>query len=193
MIHKILGSSNQVNIVKYVAYILDAIGNSASHLWRDDSVLGFPSQQETCQKTSVYIQQKLLPWACLKIKECTESWPWILGDLSGHGWNGGREWHFKWCWSHGSAGQCELLSGRVCSARSSRHEYCTTYSTNSSSICTGVYFDLYLFSLILVLFTVTPNLHISWLFINILQDLSDIMLYLKDACFHFVCKYQSYQ
>lgn len=70
---------------------------------------------------SVYNHRKILPWACLKIKECTESWPWILGDLSGHGWNGGREWHFNRCWSCGSTGQCELLGARVSTPRSSCH------------------------------------------------------------------------
>lgn len=96
------------------------------------------------ENQSVYIQRKILPWACLKIKECTESWPWILGDLSGHGWNGGREWHFERCWSHGSAGQCKLLGGRVCCTRSCCHEHCSTHITNTGSICTGVYFVYFL-------------------------------------------------
>lgn len=34
----------------YVAFVSNAIGNSASRLWRDDSVLGFTSQHETCQR-----------------------------------------------------------------------------------------------------------------------------------------------
>ncbi|CAB3236343.1 unnamed protein product [Arctia plantaginis] len=61
---------------------------------------------------------------------------YVTGDLSGHGWNGGREWHKRF-WSHGSAGQCKLFGCRDCTPRRGCHQYCATHIANTSSFCTG--------------------------------------------------------
>lgn len=70
----------------------------------------------------------------------------ILGDLSGHGRNGGGERHVRRCRRYGSHDECWCLYWRRNSTCCYQHR--AAYLTRPSAISSGVYFDsLFLFSI----------------------------------------------
>lgn len=62
----------------------------------------------------------------------------ILGDLSGHGRNGGGERHLWRSWLGGPVGGRGLLRRR-CAARRGRHQHRAAHAADAGTLCTGTH------------------------------------------------------